>query len=130
MYAGENYLKHSVSRLYSVLSVWNRIGGDVYRFPNVVDFFLQGEPIERRKRKREKQAEVSVEHSGSLTKSMLYLFWRSLDGGWVGDTPMRRHGLPRPQRTGLIRCVIADCEDEIKRGRIQRRELIHDSKST
>src|SRR5260370_12593205 len=40
---------------------------------------------------------------------MLDFFWRSLDGG--GYPPMRRHGLPRPQRTDLVRCVIADCED-------------------
>ena len=81
---------------------------------NIVDFLLQGERIERRERKTEKQADASVEHSESLTESMLDLFWRSLDGGWVGDTPMCGHGLPRPQRTDLVRCVIADCEDEIK----------------
>jgi hypothetical protein len=46
---------------------------------------------------------------------MLDLFWRPLDGGGVGDTPMRRHGLSRPQRTDLVRCVIADRKDEIKR---------------
>jgi hypothetical protein len=37
---------------------------------------------------------------------------------------MRRHGLTRPQRTDLIRCVIADREDEIKRRGIRLRELI------
>src|SRR5260370_20438606 len=55
---------------------------------------------------------------------MLDLFWRSLDGGGVGNAPMRRHGLTRPQWTDLIRCVVADCEDEIKRGGIRLRELI------
>ena len=74
MYAGENYLKHRVSRLYSVLSVWNRIAERLL-LPNVVDFLLQGERIERRERKTEKQADASVEHTESLTKSMLDLFW-------------------------------------------------------
>src|SRR5258707_15876189 len=121
MYAGENYLKHHVSRLLTILSLWNRIAEGL-PLPNVVDFLLQGERIERRERKTEKQADASVEHSESLTKSMLDLFWRPLDGGGVGDTPMRRHGLPKPQRTDLIRCVIADCEDEIKRRGIRLRE--------
>jgi hypothetical protein len=57
-----------------VLSVWNRIAERLPP-PNVVDFLLQGERIERRERKTEKQADASVEHSESLTKSMLDLFW-------------------------------------------------------
>jgi hypothetical protein len=57
--------------------------------PNVVDFLLQRERVERRERKTEKKADAPVEHGESLTKSMLDLFWRSLDGGGVGDTPMR-----------------------------------------
>jgi hypothetical protein len=106
-----------------VLTVWNRIAERLL-LPNVVDFLLQGKRVERRERKTEKQADASVEHSESLTKSMFDLFWRSLDSDGVGNTPMRRHGLPRPQRTDLIRCVIADCEDEILRGRIRLGELI------
>ena len=70
------------------------------------------------------QPDASVEHSESLTKSMLDLFWRSLKGGGVGDSPMRRHGLTRPQRTHLVRCVITDCEDEIERGGIGLRKLL------
>jgi hypothetical protein len=66
-----------------VLRVWNRIAEGL-PFPNVVDFLLQGERMERRERKTEKQADASVEHSESLTKSMLDLFWRSLNGGGVG----------------------------------------------
>jgi hypothetical protein len=103
--------------------MWKRIAEHL-PLPNVVDFLLQGERVERRERKTEKQADVSVEHGERLTKSMLDLFWPSLDGGGVGDSPMRRHGLPRPQRTDLVRCVIADCEDEIKRGGIRLREFI------
>ena len=78
-----------------MFSAWNRIA-ERLPFPNVVDFLLQGERVERRERKTEKQADASVEHCESLTKSMLDLFWRSLDGGGVGDTPMRRHGLTGP----------------------------------
>jgi hypothetical protein len=74
--------------------------------PNVVDFLLQGERVEHRERKTEKQADASVEHGESLTKSMLDHFWRSLEGGGVGDTRMRRHGLAKPQRTDLVsRCT-------------------------
>jgi len=58
----------------------NRIAGRL-PLPNVVDFLLQGERIERRERKTEKQADASVEHSESLTKSMPDLFWLSLEGG-------------------------------------------------
>jgi len=34
------------------------------------------------------------------------------------------HGFARPQRTDFLRCVIADCEDEIERGGTRLRELI------
>jgi hypothetical protein len=63
--------------------VWNRIA-ERLPLPNIVDFLLQRERIELHKRKTEKHADASVEHSESLTKSMLDLFWRSLDGCGVG----------------------------------------------
>ena len=72
-----------------MLSVRSRIA-ERLSLPNVVDFHLQGERVERRERKTEKKADASVEHGESLTKSMLDLFWHSLDGGGVGDSPMCR----------------------------------------
>jgi hypothetical protein len=58
--------------------------------PDVVDFLLQGERIERRERKTEKHADASVKHSKSLTKSMLDLFRRSLDGNGVSVCTSQR----------------------------------------
>ena len=111
-----------------MLSAWNRIA-ERLPLPNIVDFLLQGECIERRERKTEKQADASVEHSESLTKSMLDLFWRSLDGGGVGDAPMRRHGLTRPLDQFPVpvskqKCVHAPSEIYRERGRSYR--LDHD----
>ena len=59
-----------------MLSMWNGIAGRL-RLPNV-DFLLQGQRVERREWKTEKQADASVEHSESLTESMLDVFWAFL----------------------------------------------------
>jgi hypothetical protein len=91
--AGENYLKHRVSKGVIVSSVWNRIA-ECLPLPNVVDFLLQGERVDRRERKTEKKADASVEHGESLTRSMLDLVWRSLDGSRVGDTQCAVMGCP------------------------------------
>jgi hypothetical protein len=46
--------------------MWKRIAEHL-PLPNVVDFLLQGERVERRERKTEKQADASVEHAERLT---------------------------------------------------------------
>lgn len=42
----------------------------------------------------------------------------------IGDSPMRRHWLSRPIRTLLLRCVVADREDEIEMRRFRSGEFI------
>src|SRR5262249_31584468 len=45
-------------------------------------------------------------------------------GGWVGNAPVCRHGMPRPHRAGLARRLIADRDDEIHLRRIRLGELV------
>ncbi|MGY4155495.1 hypothetical protein ACVINW_001337 [Bradyrhizobium sp. USDA 4461] len=47
-----------------------------------------------------------------LDESRFLLKVGALDGGGVPDSPMRRHGLPRPYRASLPRGVVANREDE------------------
>ena len=51
-------------------------------------------------------------------------FRRSLDGGWIGHAPVRRHWLSRPDGTDFIRRVVADRKDEVKLRRVRFGELI------
>ena len=73
---------------------------------------------------QEEQPDPAIKHSEGITKRVGDFIWSALDCCRVGHTPVRRHRLPRPQRTDLIRCVIADGEDEIQRGGTRLRELI------
>ena len=66
-----------------------------FLFSDRVDFFLQRETIESGERKVEKETDPSVQQKKGVAKSFLDLVFRSLNGSWIGDAPVRRHWLPR-----------------------------------
>ena len=76
-------------------------------FSDVVDLFLQREAVERGKRQAQEEADASVQRSERLAIGPFDLLRSSLNGCWIGDTPMRRHRLARPKRAHFFRSVVA-----------------------
>src|ERR1019366_10168298 len=91
---------------------------------NAIDLFLQRETIEGRQRKREKKTDAAIEKKKRFAKGALDFCWSSGDGSRIGNSPVRGHGLPRPQRAGLLGGVVADREDEVHLGRAGPPEFI------
>ena len=72
----------------------------------------------------EKKTDSPIERGECLTESPVYFLRRSLDRRWIGDTPVRRHRLPRPQRTNLFRRVVTDGKNKVEWWRAWLGELI------
>ena len=51
---------------------------------DIVDFFLEGESIQGRKGKTEKQADPSVQEEEGVAESPLHFFSYSVDSGRIG----------------------------------------------
>lgn len=81
---------------------------------DVVEFLLQGKPVNGRMRKTEKQADSPIQQEKRITERPLYFFRSTANGCRIRNTPMRRHRLPGPHRTDLVRGVVTNCENEVK----------------
>ena len=92
-------------------------------FPDV-QFLLQGEGIERRKWKAEKEADSAVERSKCLFERALDLLRRSGYGRWIANPPVRSHGLARPQGAQLFCRAVAHSKNKIERRRTGSCELV------
>jgi integrase len=91
---------------------------------DLVDFALDGHVLKRRQGQREEQPDPAVKHSEGITKRTGDLLWGSLDCRRIGNTPVRRHRLPRPVRTLLLRGVVAYSKNEVELRRFRPRELV------
>ena len=84
--------------------------------PDLVEFLLEREIVEAGKRQAQKQADSAIEQEESFAKGALISLC-SLNGGGIGNAPMRGHRLAGPHRADFLRRVVADREDEIELGR-------------
>src|ERR1039457_2586385 len=92
--------------------------------PNAIHFFLQRQPIQRRQRKSEKKTDAPVENKKRVAERPLDFRRVSVHGGRIWNSPMRRHRLSRPQRTGFFGGVVADREHEMQLGSARMSEFV------
>src|ERR1019366_7608169 len=84
--------------------------------PDAIHFFFQREAIEGRQRKSEKETDSPVENKERVAEGALDFGGVSVNGGGIGNSPVRGHGLSRPQRAGFLGGVVANREDEVQLG--------------
>src|ERR1019366_1677218 len=92
--------------------------------PNAIYFFFQRQPIQRRQRKSEKKTDAPVENKKRVAEGPLDFRRVSVHGGRIGNSPMRRHRLSRPQRAGFFGGVVADREHEMQLGSARTPEFV------
>src|SRR5260370_11203454 len=76
-----------------------------------------------RQRKREKKTDSAVENKERFSEGAFDFSGVSVNGGGVGNSPVRGHGLSRPERAGFLGGIVANCEDEVHHGSAGAREL-------
>src|SRR5271169_4529223 len=92
--------------------------------PDAIHFFLQREAIQGRQRKREKKTDAPIKNKKRVTEGPFDFGGVSLHGGRIGNSPVRDHGLSRPQRARFLGGVVANREDEVHLGRAGAPEFI------
>ena len=79
--------------------------------------FPKAELIEVSDRQSRENSDALKEHPVGILERQGDLGRRAFGVGRIGNTPMRRHRLAGPNRTGFARRVVADCESKIERRR-------------
>ena len=92
-------------------------------FADRVELFLQGQLIEGSERQAHEDIDAVRQHPQRIRECEPHFRLGAGGCGWIGHTPMRRHWLPRPERTDLLRGVVADREDEIEFRCVRSRKL-------
>ena len=87
--------------------------GSISLMADVIDFSLDRQLVQTRKGQAQEQADSSFELEVGIAKGMFDLLWRTFQCGGIGNAPMRRHGLPRPDGTRFLRRIVANGEDKI-----------------
>src|ERR1035438_3294532 len=83
---------------------------------DTIYFFFQREAIQCRQRKRKKKTDAPVKNKKRFAKGAVDFGGVSVNRGWVGHSPVRCHGLSRPQRARFLGGVVANREDEMQIG--------------
>jgi hypothetical protein len=90
---------------------------------DAVHFFFGG-LVEAGERKREEQIDTAFKVNESVVEGAGNFFGSALDGGGIGNAPMRGDGMAGPDGADFLGSVITDGDDEIKFGRIGLGEFI------
>ena len=85
---------------------------------DVVEFFLQSEPVESCQRQTKKQADAAVENEERFAESPLHVCGASTNHRRVGNAPVGCHRLSGPDRADFLRGVVTNRKDEIELRRI------------
>src|SRR5271165_2207533 len=91
---------------------------------NTVDSFLNRQLVEAGEWQREEQADPAVKGHECLAIGTFDFVRSSFDRGGIGNAPVRRHRLARPDRAYFLRGVVADGEDEVHLRRAGSSELV------
>ena len=73
---------------------------------------------------REEKRNASLQNRERIPKCAVNFLRSSLHRSRIAHTPVRRHRLPRPNRTDLVCRVVTDRKDEIHLRRLWLRKLI------
>ena len=87
-------------------------------------FSHQRETIKRRHGKSEKKTDAPRKNKKRIAKNPFDRGRFSLNRGRIGNSPVRRHWLSRPQRAGFFRSVVANRKDGMHRGSASPRKFI------
>src|ERR1700687_5717669 len=83
---------------------------------NAIHFFFQREAIQGRQGKREKKTDSTVENKKRFAEGAFDFGGVSVNGGGIGHSPVRGHGLSRPERAGFLGGVVANRENKMHLG--------------
>src|SRR5690606_14888242 len=86
-------------------------------FAYVAHFALQRAGIEAVDRQGEHQLDPPLQHERGVQECLRLLLGRAFLRGGIGDSPMGRHRLTRPDRARFAGSVVADGENEVEVGR-------------
>jgi len=89
-----------------------------------VDLFLDRQLIEAREGQAKEQTDPAVENHKGVAVGLLDCFARAIHGGGIRNSPMRGHGLARPDGTYFVGGLVTHGEDEIQLRRSGFCELI------
>src|SRR6266446_10991667 len=92
--------------------------------PDAIHFFFQRKAINRRQRQSKKETDSPVKNKKGLTEGAFDFGGLSLNRGRIGYSPVRGHGLSRPDRASFLGGVVANREDKVHLGRAGAREFI------
>jgi len=81
--------------------------------PDAVDLALNCKLVEAGKRQAEEQADPPLKDHECLSKCPFNLLRCAFDSGWIRHSPMRGHGLSRPDRAGFSCGVVAVGKDKV-----------------
>src|ERR1017187_491867 len=91
---------------------------------DVVNFFLQRETIQSRKRQTQEQTDSSIQEKARIAKSSFHLLLWTPHGRRIGHAPVRGHWLARPYRAHLVGRVVTDRKNKIELRGIRPGEFI------
>ena len=91
---------------------------------NAVDFFLECKFVDAGQRQRQEQTNPALDHEKGIPIGPLQFVLNSRDCRWIGNSPMRSHGLARPHRANFLRRIVTDGEYEIEPGRVRLRKFV------
>src|SRR6266403_1238048 len=92
--------------------------------PDAIHFFFQRKAINRRQRKSKKKTDSPLKNKKRIAKSAFDFGGLSLNRGRIGHSPVRGHGLSRPDRASFLGGIVANREDKLHLGSVGAREFI------
>ncbi len=93
-------------------------------FTDPVDFLLDRQFVKTGEGKVQKKGDSPFENHERIAECTFNLLGSSDNCCWIGNTPMRSHGLTRPNRADFFRCVVADGEHKIQARRARPCKLV------
>jgi len=90
------------------------------RLPDLIELLLQRQLAQLVDGEADKDADPIAQHAQSVGKGEGSLCISTFSFHWIGEPPMRGHRLARPDRTDLLRRVVADGENEAAARRVRR----------
>src|SRR3977135_2854328 len=92
--------------------------------PDAIHFFFQRKAIDRCQRQSEKETYSPIENKKRLAEGAFNRRGVSMNRGGIGHSPMRGHGMSRPDRASFLGSVVANREDEVHLGSAGAREFV------
>src|SRR5579862_3697337 len=83
---------------------------------DLVDFLFDCKAIEGCERQAQEKTDTTIQRKESIAKRPIDLLRRSLNGRWVGNSPVRSHRLTWPDGTNLVGGVVTYGKNKIELG--------------